>query len=655
MGDDSSHLQPSGEVNSSSSGKRKSIHKPKAQAAPPESPLSELQSLPPPAAPPSEPALAHNTEAPPDSGAPPACNQLPEASPPPSTRPSRAVPTATADPRLPPVLIPLTLAVTALLIFAVNHYYDGAQLPVKSYLQRGEEAVAQQDWPAALGALQKVPESNRERPGFLRLLADYLIGTRTNPELLANTLEKLKPSDLFRKEDHLWLCSAWLNTPYLDRARTAFEAIPPDLASGLQATQLNIELLRKEGQKREALQIQEAMERIFTADPVVAVQHTSKEWNSPFPEVRQKARERLWDLALRHDAPGLTAIRTLNQDTTLTRTESGQLLLLTTQHPDSQTADRLRVVSLQMSLQPEHRQEMIQAEVKRHQSGGPAVLAQLSSWLSREKEPGLILQLIPETRWKEQSVLLPLVVQALVDQARWQDLLSTLHEAETSRQFSKAQLLNWRAQALKKLQPEDATRPREVLDSAIRQGNVEKSYLALMTSAQIAEDWQLTDLALQAYQFVALPGAPQEAGLLEKCAQMAALLKDSDALSEAAVRLAALQPSNTHAAHRAAYMRLLRGEMLETALPRTSPPAKDDSTAWLLAALKAWRLGDTFTARDKLRHIHDSTRFAPGERAIYAGLLAKVGGDISRAFQVAEKIRPELLLPEELTFLKMAL
>jgi|GEM_PF-840202 len=631
MGDEFLTSTAAAEVNPAPKRKRKR----KAEAAPPASAMAEPLPPPPPAAILPDAAPAQNTEA--------------------AARTPYGHAAQSTDPRLPQSMILWTIAGTILLIFTAHSLYDGALLPTKSYIQRGEEAIAQQDWPAALGAIQKIPEGERQRPGFLRLLADYLIGTRSSPELLANTLQKLKPSVHFRQEDHLWLCSAWLNSQHLDRARAAFEAFPPAIASGLEATQLKIELLRKEGQKREALQIQDSMEKIFTADPKVAVQHAWKEWNSPFPEVRQKAHERLWDLALRHDAPGLSAIRTLSQDTALTRTEADQLLSLATQHPDAQAADRLKVVSLQMAQQPEHRQEMIQAEVTRHQSSGPAILAQLSSWLSREKEPGRILQLIPESRWKEQPALLPLVVQALVDQARWQDLLSTLTEADNARQFSRAQLMNWRAQALKKLHPEDPACPREELESAIRQGNGEKSYLALMTSAHIAEDWQLTDLALQAYQFLALPGVGNEAGLLEKCTQMAALLKDTDALSAATVRLAALQPSNTRAAHRAAYLRLLRGEMLETAISTTSRPAEGDSTAWLLAALKAWRLGDTLTTRDKLRHIHDSALFAPGERAIYAGLLAKAGRDIARAFQVAEKIRPELLLPEEMTFLKMAL
>lgn len=629
--------------------------KSKAKAAPPASTLAGPLPPPPPAAPLPDEVPAPNTESPADSAAPSASPSPPPGNPAATARTPYGQTAPTADPRLSTSLILWTIAGTLLLIFAAHSLYDGVQLPTKSYLQRGEEAVAQQDWPAALGAIQKIPEGDRQRPGFLRLLADYLIGTRSSPELLANTLHKLKPSVLFRQEDHLWLCSAWLNSQHPDRARAAFEAFPPGIASSLEATQLKIELLRKEGQQHEALQIQDSMEKIFTTDPKVAVQHAWKEWNSPFPEVRQKAHDRLWDLALRHDAPGLSAIRTLTQDTALTRTEADQLLRLATQHPDAQVSDRLKIVSLQIARQPERRQEMIQAEVTRHQSGGPAVLAQLSSWLSKEKEPGRILQLIPESRWKKQPALLPLVVQAFVDQARWQDLLRTLQEADNAHQFSQAQLKNWRAQALKKLHPEDAIQPREELASAIHQGNVEKSHLALMTSAHIAEDWQLTDLALQAYQFLALPGVVDEAGLLEKCTQMAALLKDTEALSAATVRLATLQPGNTRAARRASYLRLLRGEMLETAFRPTSRPAEDDSTAWLLAALKAWRLGDALTSRDKLRHIQDSARFPPGERAIYAGLLAKACGDIARAFQVAEKVRPELLLPEEIAFLKMAL
>ena len=568
-------------------------------------------------------------------------------------RPPSATPTQVTDPRLSPALIIVTLTGLISTVMLLSNLKDGQLAHGQSYVDRAEQAIAQKDWPAALGAIQKVDENNRQRPGFLRVLADYLIGTRTSPEMLGNTLEKLKPSAMFRAEDHLWLCSAWLASNHIDRTRAAWQDIPASLASGLEATQLKIQLLKKEGQKREAEQIQAALSRLFSKDPTVAEQQAVKDWNSTFPEVRRQARERLWELARRHDAPGLDAIRFLSEQAGHTEVELDQLLRLVTEHPEARTADRLTVVSLLLPIKPDQRAAMIQAEVDRHASGGPAVLAQLSSWLSKEEEQDRILQLIPETRWREQPVLLPLVVQALVDQARWQDLLNTLHEAEQTKQFSKAQLMNWRAQALTKLHPKDAIEPREVLHEAILQGNVEKSEVALMTSAHIAEDWQMPDLALQACQFLALPGTPNEEPMLEKCEQMATLLKDTKAMAEAAVRLSELQPNSTAAARRAAYLRLLRGERVEIASGRTADIAPGDSAAWLVAALKAWRLGDPHSTHDALKHIKDTLGLGPGERAVLAGLLAKTG-ETARGFQLAEKIRPELLLPEEAAFLNSA-
>ena len=562
--------------------------------------------------------------------------------------------TTEGDPRLPIALIAWTVLGTVLMAMLVNNFYDGHLLPTKSYIERGEEAIAQQDWPAALGAIQKVEESSRQRPAYLRLLADYLIGTRTFPEILANTLEKLKPSEMFRPEDHLWLCRAWLASNHPDRARAAWEDIPTAQASGLEATQLKIELLKMEGQKREAELIQDSLGKIFADDPAVAVQQASKDSNSSFPELRYRAVERLWQLARRQDAPGLDAIRHLSGHIVLSRSEIGQLLALATSHPAAEATDRLKVLSLLLPMEPDKRETLIQAEVERYRSSGPTVLAQLSSWLSKEKEQDRILQLIPETRWKEQPVLLPLVVQALVDQARWQDLLNTLTEAESKKQFSKALLMNWRAQALKMLLPQDALKPREALQEAILQGNVEKNHVVVMNSARIAEDWQLPDLALQAYQLLAVPGEPNEADLLEKCEKMASLLKDSEALTDAAVRLSELQPNSTEAARRAAYLRLLRGERVETAIGSpTVNIAKGDSTAWLLTALQAWRLGDPPAAHGPLMHITDTLGLGPGERAVMAGLLARTG-ETARGFQLAEQIRTELLLPEEAAFLNSA-
>ena len=584
-------------------------------------------------------------------------------------RPPYALPAEEADPRLPTYLIPVTIAIIALVMFLLNSVKFGQLRQSQSLVDKAEEAIAQKDWPAALGAIQNVEESARTRPGFLRVLADYLIGTYptpeapgdtespNNPELLGDTLQKLKPSSLFRPVDHLWLCRAWLASNHLDRARNALEDIPAPLATGLEATRLKIELLKKEGQKLEAEQIQDSLSKFFSADPAVAVAQAIKDWNSPFPEVWQQARTRLWELARGKDAPALSAIRYLSLQAGHSRAELDVLLQLATDHPAAQAAERLQVLSQLLHLEPEKREQLIQAEVERYHAAAPTVLAQLSSWLSREKEQGRIHQLIPESRWKEYPVLIPLVVQALVDQARWQDLLSMLKEVEIKKQFSRARLMNWRALALRHLHPEDAIHPHDILDEAIQQGNVEQSELALKTSAFLAEQWQMADLALQAYQVLAQPGAQEEADYLEKCSEMAGILKDTRALTEVAVRLAALQPNSTLAAHRATYLRLLRGEMLETAIDTRSPTAassSSDSATWLLTALQAWRLSDPSATRAALQHVTSIQGLSPGERAVFAGLLAKTAST-ARAFQIAETIHPELLLPEETVFLQQAL
>ena len=601
-----------------------------------------------------------------DAGTPEATPEAPPAKLPPLRAPY-VVPAEEADPRLPTMLIPATIAVVILLLMLLNSFHLGQLRRGQSMVDRAEEAISQKDWPAALGAIQNVEEGARARPGFLRVLADYLIGTYStpdapsssaslnNPELLGDTLEKLKPSSMFRPEDHLWLCRAWLASNHLDRARTAWEGIPAELASGLEATRLKIELLRKEGQKREAAQIQDSLSKFFSADPAVAVAQAIKDWNSPFPEVWQQARTRLWELARGKDAPALDAIRYLSLQAGHSRAELDVLLKLATDHPAAQAAERLQVVSLLLPLEPAKRGQIIQAEVERYQAAAPSVLAQLSSWLAREKEQGRILQIIPESRWKDYPVLIPLVVQALVDQARWQDLLNMLKEVEIKKQFSIARTMNWRALALRNLHPEDAIQPHAILDEAIQQGHVEQNELALKSSAFLAEEWQMADLALEAYQFLAQPGAPDEAGYLEKCSEMAGILKDTGALTAVAVRLAALQPNSTEAARRATYLRLLRGEMLETALDATrTQMASGDSTTWLLTALQAWRLSDVPATRAALQHVTSIQGLSPGERAVFAGLLAKTAST-ARAFQIAETIHPELLLPEETAFLQQAL
>ena len=75
----------------------------------------------------------------------------------------------------------------------------------------------------------------------------------------------------------------------------------------------------------------------------------------------------------------------------------------------------------------------------------------------------------------------------------------------------------------------------------------------------------------------------------------------------------------------------------------------------LIQALAAYRMQDAARLKDLLAEVIPREDFLThGQKAVLAGLLA-ADGQVAAGFQVAEKLRRSLLLPEEQRFLDMAL
>ena len=191
------------------------------------------------------------------------------------------------------------------------------------------------------------------------------------------------------------------------------------------------------------------------------------------------------------------------------------------------------------------------------------------------------------------------------------------------------------------------------------QSKSEKNALALLGAARMAEKWDMPDLALQTYEILTQEDSVPKLDMLEKCWQMALLLKNSEVLLAVAGQQHQLRPENPGFTQRSRYLSLLLGAEIETTLkPQTEDPTaqgNETDQGLLLQALAAYRLQNLGLARAYLEKIRAAASFTAGERAVCAGLLAKTRANIPRAYELAEKIHPELLLTEELVFLQMAL
>ena len=526
------------------------------------------------------------------------------------------------------------------------------------FIRKTRRAVAAKDWPSAIGALQHIGGHDLERAAYLRVLADFLEATRSEPALLDATLVKLDAQGLMQPVDFTWACRLRLGAGNILAARKFLDRIPPAARQTAEIMKLSVDLLNEEGRPQEAAAVESLLFEKFAADPETAVRKAVRDLEGTFPEIEQAALSRLWELARREDEPGAMAIRVLSQRNDLTLPDAKQLHELSDKQPSIVIGDRLPITSTLMRLDPQLRGPLLAAEVKRYENGDSTVQVQLASWLAKEKEYDKVMALVPKEMLLKSPDLFPQVAQGLAEQSRWEELMELIPKGKKL-PVSNARTATWRALATKNLHPNNAKEIRAHLEEAIREGQVERNGLAIMGAARLAEEWSMADLALKAYEILAVPGSAQEAEVLDRCWLVATTLKDSAKLLKLADKRARLKPGNVRLAQQRAYMHLLCGDQVETTLASpevvaSAPAAELESDAsLLLQALKAYRLHDLSLLTSALEKVRNARALSTGERAVYAGLQA-INGQPAPAFQMAESVRPELLLNEEAVFLRMA-
>lgn len=527
-------------------------------------------------------------------------------------------------------------------------------------LERARTALEEDDWAAAREAIQKVPASRRQSPEYLRILADYLKETQADPVMLSQVMSALASSGELCPEDFAWLCQNHLEEGRIEAARETLQLMPPSARSTLAVLKTEIAILRREGRLLEAAELESGLFVKFAEDPEVALNRALRDLDGTFPEIQRSALDRLWTMARRDDVFGLTALRLLARRTGHSLPDAERLLRFTEKHPSASSADRREVLSLIMRLAPEKRGPLIEAEIARF-ALRPSELHALAAWLAGEKEFDRMQQLLSKHPSIRAGDMFLLTAQGLAEQKRWGALWDMLKKGRPL-PVSEARAATWRALAVRNLRPEQPEEVRMHLREAIRFGRAEKNTLALLAAARMSEEWIMPDLALEAYLVLAEQDSPQQGEMLEKCQQAANASKDEAVIEELARRLAKEWPQNRRFGLRHDYLRLLRGERLPmTAVTRAverrseEDNSPDVAGSLLVEALKAYRMDDVFLTVYFLRMIKDAGDLTIGERAVYAGLLSVACGEVSHAYQIAEKIHPEGLLEKEKAFLDMAL
>jgi len=538
---------------------------------------------------------------------------------------------------------------------------------VRSMLARQEaaaaqEAVSEQDWSRAAHHLLQARQKAPADATVIRAMVAFYQATGTDPAGLAQQLRLLAEQQPLSTEEDLLLGNALIATGKTTEARAVYAKLPASDNAPQPGLKLLSSILKAEGHTQEAAIIERRALAQDTGTPAARLNAALEDLRSHFAEVRQQARNQLWQLAELSAATGLDAIATLATDRTLTPLEAGRLLDLVTQHPLENLPARLGVVSALLRLRPEQRPQIASAEIERFQIRKEGRLEELAYWLMVEHQHAQVSQLISKDLAMKSRELYPILMQSLAQEQRWEELKALLaapHPPVAQSLVSIAQ-----AEVYSHLEP-DLQRSRLLLTGTIESGKHDGNVAVLQAVATLAEKLNLTDLALTARQLAgetAAAAGQTEAALqnLQQSTRLALLVKDSDVLLAAARQLHKLIPSSAVYADRLTYVRLILGVEMETIdlnnssdTPAGPVTTQEHIPLPLLRALAAYRMGDLPAIAGHLGNLADVTRLGAGQRAVAAGLLS-LAGRPARAYQIAENIPAALLLNEEQAFLQRA-
>lgn len=541
------------------------------------------------------------------------------------------------------------------LLFGRKAWKASKRNEARTQVQDARQAIEKKEWANAAELIRNARAVLQEDAELLRVLVDYLDKTGLDPVLEIQALQSLQAQGRQQPGDAILAGRAHVRKGDLVAAREVWKKLPAEQQTTSDALKFKAQILSQEGGAEASGKLQQLATQKSADDPQSALMLAIRDLESGYPAMAASGRARLWQFKDRDDEAGIQSIRHLLATTRLTLAEVQQLQQRVQKHPEATLSDDLGALSALMRLDPARRSQLLDGVIEHHQDAGFEIKVVIARWLAQEKEHERLTKLLPAERMIQSNELFPIYLQALAESGRWQQMHELLKHPQ-GLPMAVEGITVWRALASSRLQP-DLKQAAAELNLAIKQAASTKNFGPLRAAAQVAEDLEMWEIAMEGYLQLAQPESPQELDMLEKCWQIAGRLGDSGRLLNTARKQSSLRPTSRYFASRLDYLRLLRGEEIESTVSdgvNRSEERGENTLEALVAAMKAYRLGNAALAKANLMQVRDAASLPAGQRAVYAGLLASVG-DAARAFQLAEKISFTLLIAEEQAFLRKAL
>lgn len=556
----------------------------------------------------------------------------------------------------------LTWSMSALLVLGIAVWFFGPAVSRKAgvFFARHHAGTAaalieKKDWTQAYAALEKARRWSDQDPRVIRVLVDFLTATQGEPASVLHYLRLLELTGQITDEDLLKMGQLYVLQQDAANARQTLAKLPAAVRERRPALEILANIQRLQGLERQG---EETLRRALSLDkddPMCRLRLALLDQGAAFSEMREQARQSLWQLTTGRDQAALLAMDHLARDAGLTPPEADQLVDRIEAHPQKTEDMRLAVLSGLLRCRPEQKKTVLDAEVARLQKLGSEELSPGLTWLLKERQPQRVVEFRPRDFFTKSALLIQVYLQALGDLGRWEEV-DKLLARPAGMPVSPAFIGFWRARATRQID-NDLTRVRQHLSTVYEATGHGRDGQTAIAAAALAEEAGVWDVAALLYEGLAEHQPKSSVPMLEKVYQMALRGRDTDAVLKSSSRLLALRPDNQRYLTDDLYLRLLAGVGLELSrvkLASASAPSAATDEDRLCLALVAYRFGDLDALRDHLSDIVDARTLSPGRRAVHAGLLS-ISGQVGPAYRIGEQVPTGLLLKEEARFLHRAL
>ena len=556
----------------------------------------------------------------------------------------------------------LTWTMSGLLAAGLMAWFFGPAVARKSsvyfaryHASKASGFIGKKEWTQAYAALDKARSWNDQDPRVLRVLVDFLTATQGEPASVLHYLRLLELAGQTTDEDLLKMGQIYVLQQDATHARQTLAKLPAAVRERRPALEILANVQRLQGLTRQGEETLRRALSLDKGDPMCRLRLALLDQGAAFSEMREQARQSLWQLTTGKDQAALLAMDHLVRDAGLTPPEADQLVERMEAHPQKTEDIRLTVLSGLLRSRPEKKKAVFDAEVARLQKFGSEELSPGLTWLLKEKQPQRVVEFRPRDFFTKSPVLIQIYLQALGDLGRWEEV-DKLLARPAGMPVSPAFIAFWRARATRQIDA-DLTRVRQHLSTVYEATGHGRDGQTAIAAAALAEEAGVWDVAAQLYEGLAENQPKSSVPMLEKVYLMALRSRDTDAVLKSSSRLLALRPDNQRYLADDVYLRLLAGIGLELSrlkLASASVPSAATDEDHLCLALVAYRFGDLEALRGHLSGIVDAKTFNPGRRAVHAGLLS-ISGQVGPAYRIAEQVPNGLLLKEEARFLRRAL